>query len=213
LNRVLDASGLLWESKLASITSMGKAPTPAGIERLIAGDLKALALQLLSGGSALPESLTEELRGFLEALEQHQLLNRHLAENEGRYLLPIPPGEPSLLKFGQLLLGFGDRKSDRDRDNRLVTISFLLSLSRLGELRADFSVMKKSLTGTFGVADEAARQLIITHLPELKQKLRGHGYEIHDVSCHVLEPQQLSEMSLVAQAVSPTSDGFLNLVV
>ncbi len=215
LSRLMDGSGLLWESKLAALASKGDVLTPAGVERLIAGDLKALALQLLSGSppGALPAALTEELRGFLESLEQHQLLNQHLAENEGRYLLPIPLGEPPLFKFGQLLLGFGDRKSDGDCENRLVTISFLLSLSRLGELRADFSVMKKSLTGAFGVADEEARHLISTHLPELRRTLKDHGYDVHDISCHILEPQQLSDISLVAQAMTPMSEGFLNLVV
>ena len=214
LGRLMDGSGLLWESKLAALVSKGDALTPAGVERLIAGDLKALALQLLSGSpGVLSGALTEELKGFLESLEQHQLLNQHLAENEGRYLLPIPLGEPPLFKFGQLLLGFGDRKCGGDSENRLVTISFLLSLSRLGDLRADFSVMKKSLTGAFGVADEEARHLVFTHLPELRRTLKDHGYDVHDISCHILEPQQLSEMSLVAQAVTPLSEGFLNLVV
>lgn len=215
LKRLLGGSGLLWESKLAELVSKGEVPTPEAVERLVAGDIKATCLRLLfgTGAATLPGTLTEQLRGMLEGLEQHQLLNQHLLENEGRYLLPVPLSDQRLLKFGQLLLDLGGRKGGGGGKERVVTVSFLLSLSQLGEFRADFSILKTGLTGVFGVADEAARALVTRHLPELRQKLRDHGYSVHDISCRVLEPQQLSDMSLVAQAVAPSSDGFFNLVV
>jgi hypothetical protein len=214
LARLLGGSGLLWESKLAGLVSGGTAPTPEAVANLVAGDLKATCLKLLSGaGGTLPETLANQLRGVLEGLEQHQLLNQHLLENDSRYLLPIPLSDQQVLKFGQLLLGLGGRKGEGARKDRLVTVSFLLSLSQLGEFRADFSILKTGLTGAFGVADEAARALVMEHLPELKQKLLDHGYSVLDISCRVLEPQHFSEMSLVAQAVAPPDEGFFNLVV
>jgi hypothetical protein len=214
LERLLGGSGLLWESKLAALVTRGAAPTPEAVANLVAGDLKAVCLKFLSGaGGTLPEALTAQLRGILEGLEQHQLLNQHLLENDGRYLVPIPLSDQQALKFGQLLLGLGGRKGEGGGKDRLVTVSFLLSLSQLGELRADFSILKTGLTGAFGVADEAARALVMEHLPELKQKLLDHGYSVLDISCRVLESQQLSEMSLLAQAVAPPDEGFFNLVV
>ena len=96
---------------------------------------------------------------------------------------------------------------------RSVTVSFLLSLSRIGELRADFSVLKKGITGAFGVADEETQALISSHLPALRQRPQAHGFQVCDISCQVLALERLYDMSLVEQAVAPPSDGLLNLVV
>ncbi len=216
LKRLIDGNGLLWESKLASLVSKGNLPSdPAAVEKLVSGDLKALVLQLLSHAkeAGAPEAFTGRLKEVLEGLEQHQLLNRQLLDNGGRYLLPIPMAEQPPLKFGQLLLGLGGRQKEEPPENRMVTVSFLLSLSHLGDLRADFSVLKKGLAGVFGVADETVRSLVTSHLPELRQKLQDHGFTVYDIACRLMAPQQLSEMSLVAQAVSSPSDGFFNLVV
>jgi len=214
LKRLMGGSGLLWESKLAALANRGETLTPAAVDRLVAGDLKATLLRMLSGhGDTLSQPLAEQVRGMLGGLERHQLFNHHLLENEGRYLLPIPLADQAFLKFGQLLLDLGDRKRSGAQKERLVTVSFLLSLSRLGELRADFSILKAGLTGAFGVADDAARALVNRHLPELRRKLGDHGYSVLDISCRVLERYQLSEMSLEAQAMAPPSDGFFNLVV
>jgi hypothetical protein len=214
LQRLMGAGGLLWESKLAAVVARGGTLTPEAVGQLVAGDLKATCLRLLADtGGTLPDAVAGQLRVVLAGLEQHQLLNQHLLENDGRFLLPIPLLDQQILKFGQLLLGLGDRKTGGRREDRMVTVSFLLSLSRLGELRGDFSVLKTGLTGAFGVADETARALLMEHLPELKQKLRDHGYSVLDISCRILEPQHLSEISLVAQAVAPPDEGFFNLVV
>lgn len=214
LKRIMDGCGLLWESKLAALVSKGSAFSPEAVDRLVAGDLKAVVHQLLSGaGERLPETMAGSLKGVLEGLEQHQLLNRHLLENDGRYLLPIPLADHQALKFGQLLLGFGDPKEDGDGKDRVVTVSFLLSLSQLGEFRADFSVLKTGLTGAFGVADQSVRALVVRHLPELREKLQHHGYNVLDISCRVLASEHLSEVNFVAQALAPPSEGFFNLVV
>jgi len=215
LKRLMDTGGLLWESKMAALVSKGDPPTPAAVQRLVSGDLKALVLQLLSDAkvSSAPEAFTEHLKGTLEGLEHHQLLNQHLLENEGRYLLPLLVGGQPPFQFGQLLLGLGDRKEGAVPEERVVTVSFLLTLSNLGELRADVSILKDRLTGAFGVADEANRELIIRYLPELRRKLRDHGFGVCDITCRVLEPEQLSEMSLVTQAMASPEDGFFNLVV
>ena len=213
LQRLISGSGLLWESKLASALLQEQMPAPAAIDALVGGDLKALTLQLLSGADTLPEHLTEQLKGILNGLEQHQLLNQHLIDSVGRCLLPIPVLWPSTLKFGQLLLDLGKKKAGGSRENQVVTVSFLLSLSRLGRLRADFSVLKKGISGAFGVANEENRALVSSRLPELKQRLQAHGFTIYDISCLVLSPERLSETSLVNQAVAPSSEGMLNLVI
>jgi hypothetical protein len=213
LKRLIKGSGLMWESKLAAAVLKGGLAAPGAIDRFVAGDLKALALQLMAGAEALPGQFSEQLGTFLEGIEQHQLLNQHLMDSSGRCLLPMPVLWPSAFKFGQLLIDLGNKKAGDRSENQMMTVSFLLSLSRLGELRADFSVLKKGITGGFGVADEKARDLIRPHLPELRQKLQAHGFVVYDISCQVLPSERLTEMSLVDQAVAPSRDGFLNLVI
>lgn len=213
LQRLMRGSGLLWESKLAATLLQGQMPTPTALDALVTGDLKALTLQLLSGAGTLPEMFSKQLMGVLDGLEHHQLLNQHLIDSAGRCLLPVPVMWPSALKFGQLLLDLGKKKAGGDRENQVVTVSFLLSLSRIGELRADFSVLKEGITGAFGVADEETRTLISSHLPGLRQRLQAHGFKVYDISCQVLAPERLSDISLVDQAIAPPSDGFFNLVV
>ncbi len=87
LQRLISGSGLLWESKLASALLQEQMPAPAAIDALVGGDLKALTLQLLSGADTLPEHLTEQLKGILNGLEQHQLLNQHLIDSVGEVFI------------------------------------------------------------------------------------------------------------------------------
>jgi len=210
LKRLLDAGGLLWESKLAAAT--GKPVPPDMLQRLAAGDLKALALQLQSDSGLMP-GMADQVKGFLDGMEQLQLLNQHLLDTAGRLLLSVPVLWPDAVTFGQLFLDLGESgEGAKGRENKVVTISLLLSLSQLGDLRADFSILKKEITGTFGVSDEAALELISPYLPELDEKLSAHGFLVHDISCKILPPEELSETSLVSRAAAP-SEGLLNLVV
>lgn len=213
LQRLMSGSGLQWESKLAKALLHGSIPSPADLDALVAGDLKALTLRLLSGGDTLSEALSEQLKGVLSGIEQHQLLNQHLIDSAGKCLLPIPVMWPSALKFGRLLLDLGNKKAGGGRENQVVAVSFFLSLSRLGELCGDFSIYKKEITGVFGVADEETRALFSSCLPELRQRLQAHGFRVHDIACRLLAPEQLSDTGLVNRAVESSPDGMLNLVV
>ena len=208
LKRLLDASGMLWETKLATVLS-GEKLSPEAAERLIAGDLKALALQLQAGGQ---EAVAPQLKGILEGLEHLQLLNQQLFDTAGRFLLAVPMAWDATFKFGQLLLDLGGRK-EGGRENNLVNVSFLLTLSNLGDLRADFSILKQEITGMFGVADEDTNALVTAHLPLLAAKLQAHGFSVYNISSRVLAPEELSEATLLTRAVVSPESGLLNLVV
>lgn len=214
LQDLIKGSGLVWESKLVQALTGHEAMTPKSIQALVSGDLKALALQLLSDKPEMPEPALDQLKSFLGGLEKHQLLNHSAFGKAGMYLLPLPVLWPSALRFGQLLLDLGkDKDSECAGGNRMVNVSFLLTLTRLGEFRADFSVLKKAVTGSFGVATEEAHQRVASHLPELAGKLRAHGFSVRDISCRVLGPERLSGMSLLDRVVQERPDGVLNLVI
>ncbi|MDX9786427.1 MAG: hypothetical protein RBT11_06615 [Desulfobacterales bacterium] len=213
LSDLIRGSGLLWENKLLSLLSSSGGMQMSGLAPLIENDIKGLALQLLAaepGGGPVPDGL----KAFLEGLENLQLFNKYADEESGRYLLPLPVLLDGKLTFGQMLLILGDGRNNSERgENRLVTVSFLLTLSRLGEIRADFSVLGRTVTGAFSVATEEIRAFISHHLGELGQKLQSNGYEVIDIGCRVVGLEVLAETALFDKAIEGAHNGVLNLVI
>ncbi|MBW2368706.1 MAG: hypothetical protein JRH15_12560 [Deltaproteobacteria bacterium] len=155
--------------------------------------------------------MIKQVETFLERHETHQLLNQHAFERAGRFLLPLPMLWLSDLKFGQLLLDLG-KSGDRDGNSgkRTVRVSFILNLSTVGDLRADFTILDKAVSGMFGLASEAACATVRNQLPELVKRLQMHGYTVYDITCQVLAPETLNTMTLVDQVAR---DGVLNVVI
>ncbi len=70
-----------------------------------------------------------------------QVINSYSSEESGRYLLPLPAMVDDTLKFGQLLIDLGSGKKDgKEAKDRLIRVAFILELTQLGDLRADFSI-------------------------------------------------------------------------
>lgn len=216
LSDVIQGSGLLWEKKLLSVLSGQNRLSPQAVADLVGNDIKALAMKILQAQPAggMPPAQVDALRNFVEGLENLQLFNKHADEEGGRYLLPLPVLTDGDLRFGQMLLTLGDGRSKSERDEKsLVKVSFLLNLSRLGDLRADFSVLDRAVSGAFGVATAEIRDFIIPHLGEITRRLQAHGYVVRDIACLVLGADSLSDMALFDQALAGGHDGVLNVVI
>lgn len=216
LNDVIQGSGLLWEKKLLSVFSGQNRLNPQAVADLVGNDIKALALKILQAQPAggMQPAPADALRNFVEGLENLQLFNKYADEESGRYLLPLPVFTDGELKFGQMLLSLGDGGGQCERDEKsLVKVSFLLNLSRLGDLRADFSVLDRAVSGAFGVATAEIRDFIIPHLGEITQRLQAHGYVVRDIGCLVLGADALSDMALFDQALAAGHNGVLNVVI
>lgn len=213
LNDLIRGSGLLWENKLLSVISAGGGLQNSRLGPLIETDIKGLALQLLStefGDGPIPEGL----KAFLNGIEYLQLFNQYADEESGRYLLPLPVLLDADIKFGQMLLILGDGKNRSEReDSRRVTVSFILTLSQLGELRADFSVLDRTVAGAFSVATEEIQAFVLHHLSELNQKLQANGYDVLNIGCRVVEPALLAETALFDKAIAGAYSSVLNLVI
>jgi hypothetical protein len=212
LNNLIQGSGLLWEKKLLSLMS-----TPGGLQSgadWVEKDLKALVMRLLSLEPDGPGGQLEGLRTFIDGLENLQLFNKFADEESGRYLLPLPVLMQGDLKFGQMLLTLGNTpKKSREDDNAVVRVSFLLTLTHLGDLRADFSVFGRSVSGAFGVATEEIKGFMEPRLIELTERLLSHGYEVRDIGCRVVGAETLAETALLDMAIEGTHNGVLNVVI
>ena len=215
LGRLIRNSGLLWEAKLAALADQNRAPSPAVVERFVSSDLKGVLLHMLSGGeTGAFEAAAGPLKAVLNGLEQQQMANHLLMDTMGRCILPVPVHWGGTISFGQMLIDFGkDQAEERSKEERVFTVSFLLSLSRVGDLRADVSVLNNGVTGMFGVAEEWVRQEVTAQLPELRRRLQAHGFTVYDIGCKVLPPESLSEATLFSQAAVPSGDRLLNLVI
>ncbi|MFO7749077.1 MAG: hypothetical protein R6V54_03200 [Desulfobacteraceae bacterium] len=200
--RLLDRSGLLQEKKLALLA--GNQSLPAGkewAETFVDQDLKAMALRLASAFSAKDPGVMQPLREFAESMEKFQLLNHHTSDS-GRYLIPFPVFADNALGAGQLFLDLGKEKEKQNKkENRLVKLSLLLNMSRIGPVRMDCSVLKKEISGIVKVSTEAVALLVKSMIPRLEKQLHHHGFQLTRMECRVSPEEELSETALLDAVV------------
>ncbi len=142
-----------------------------------------------------------------------QILNAHSSEESGRYLLPLPFFLNDTLKFGQLLIDL-DRstKSDGDTNEKAIRVAFILEMTRLGHLKADFSIYKKSISGEFGVENNEVQNLFNQLIPGLKELLEEKTYIVKNIDCSVISSGELAGTSLTDMVIDNPS-GVINIVV
>lgn len=212
LQRLILNGGMGWEGKLAAVMRRNPVPAPERIRQMAAQDLKAAALQLLEEIAGDGQARVR-VENFLEGLETLQLLNRHVADKAGRFILPLPVLWDDGLQFGQLLLDLNrDAGGEGPAAEKVTRVSLLLTLSRLGPLRGDFGIWQKTVSGTFGVADAETARLISNELPRLAQALHRSGFSVGRIDCRVLGLATLASTSLAEEVLCGGGSG-LNLVV
>jgi len=214
LKALFRGSGMTWEAKLMRLLGSDQSLSPGLVKDLINGDIKALSLRLATQMEKADPSTITQIRSFLGNMEHLQLLNEQSVRESGRYLLPLPFLYDEAVRFGQLLIDLGRNKTDHseDKNDRLVTVSFLLEMSSLGNVLGNFSILKHGLSGTFSVENEPVRKLIVENIPQLKKKLKNTGFEVYDIACRVVEPETLAGTSLTDRLIH-TDEGVLNIVI
>lgn len=214
LKTMVQSSGLVWEKKLSTVIStMKETITPKEVEALINGDIKALAMKLAEVIGSEDKNSGNILRSFVDGLEKMQLLNSHSSDESGRYLLPLPFFLNDTLKFGQLLIDLDrDFKKESKAGEKVIRVAFILEMSRLGHLKADFSMYKKSISGEFGVENEEIQELFHQLIPDLTQSLEEKTYDVKRIGCSVISSGELAGTSLT-DMVTDNPDGVLNIVV
>jgi len=215
LPKLIEKSGMTWENKTAKLIQ-GQASLPdlkQGLSNLLNQDVKALIQkELFLAGPDHPENLNMAA-SFSETLENFQLLNHQSAES-GRFLLPFPVFSENSFRFGQLFIDTGGKNRDNEGStDKLIQISFLLDMTSLGPLRADFSILKKEISGRFLLNDEEICQYVRSMLPELKERLKGIDYKVHEIECFTGDKTRIQPTDFIEAMLKTGSDRVLNIVI
>lgn len=215
LPKLINKSGLVLENKLAQLISGSPSSSDlkANIALLFNNDIKGnLLTELMAQNPGQIDSL-KVAASLLETIENFQLLNQQSSES-GRFILPFPVFNDSAFKFGQLLIdtGGGDG-SDRKDGDKVINISFLLDMSRLGPLRADFSIFKKDISGRFLLQDDATRSYLESMIPELEKGLERIEYHVQKIQCQIAKKEEVEPAVFIESLVQTGESSVISIVV
>lgn len=218
LRDLVKNSGLMWENKVRSFAEAHMADRGSLLAResadaLLANDVKALSMKLTQSVEPGSQNTVETLKRFVDSLDKMQILNCHSSDETGRFLLPLPFFSGDTLRFGQLLIDLDRRGgSEKKEGDRMVRVAFLLEMSQLGHIQADFAIFKKSLGGEFVVGSPSVKESIDEALPEFQSELALKGYTVTRMECRVTDPETLSRTSLTERMVN-TDGGAVNILI
>lgn len=206
LKHIITGLGLKFEAKLLAAACRGRPPVQSDIKRLVRGDLKGTAAKALMHTEA-----SGFLKRFVGALDQIQLLNHTALQDSRQIFLPIPMHPPGAgFPVGQLLIELPEKKDDETVEHRrpaVTRLTFALTLSRLGPVRAVLIVQEQQIQAAFYLADASARALVETNLPEFADALAHRGYQVMQMICALQDPETLLRPLLWEAAGGPQTPG------
>jgi hypothetical protein len=140
------------------------------------------------------------MRQFLEGLEQLQLANVSAMANRGRCLFVIPIEWNDELRFAQLLIDLpkeSDGAEGKKVKKKAYRICLLLDMSNLGTVRAEASILKRTVRLRFLVSDEDLQKRFEAAVPRLTETLEGQGFCVQQVKCRSAGKVEALPSSLV----------------
>lgn len=207
--RLLENLGLTLEKKIsARVLDSPKGAARSMMDQIIKQDLKAAVLHLLATEKG--DSDSRPLKGISATLENLQHLNTQTGESN-RFLLPFPVFSGDTFDFGQLFVNTGEQ--GKDKENRVIKIAFLMHMTELGGVRADFSIYKKEITGRFMLEDQSICEYIRSLIPQLNERLLSIGYKAGKIDCKVASQIALSPNALVRSLAGSSDSPGLDLVI
>ena len=221
LPQIIKNMGLSFEKKLAtgledaSGKKLDKKTVAHVIKQLAGQDLKAAALSL--AGMESDPSKTTVLKNISDALDSFAQLNvksgdSGQSQDGARFLLPFPVWREDGFDFGQLMVDTGNTGT-ANRGKKMLSISFLLNMTTLGPLRADFSILDKTIAGRFLLENQETCDYLTPKISDLKQRLSGIGYQAGIIDCRVARPEQIVPTSLMLSMKAPDDMQGLNIVI
>ena len=212
LKVLIDTSGFTWEKKLRESLSGGTI-LPDNLDRLVMKDLKGLSSKLIALNQE-NEGLQATLKKFVSALTNIQLFNRLEIGQEGKVFLPIPIQFPDgHFTVAQLLLHCPKEEKYEGAGKKIrksvFKVAFLLELSCLGPIRADFTISRKDITGRFLLACDETRSIFEANIPSLIAGLKKRGFAVQSIECRIKDPEIVAIP--LFQDITDT-DGNINLV-
>lgn len=217
LPRLVRHQGLTMEKQIASIfLARDKSQLASGMNQLVKTDVKAALLQMLAREteSAPDSSAAKTIRTVLGVLDNFQTLNTQTGD-VNRFILPFPVMAGEAFTFGQLLIDLGKhaKEGSREAGDQVTQLAFLLNMTNLGSVRADFSVLNKAITGRFLLADDATCAYMAGLIPDLQARLQGLDFQVSRITCQTAPANEFSADALVKSWTDSEDIQGLNLVV
>ena len=218
LPRLFNKSGILFEQKVSTLLKQSNNQSlRQEILNLFKNDIKGYVLNQLQTQDHHNAGNLKILSEYTSNIENLQILNAQSSDT-GKYLIPFPVFANDSFSFGQLLIDLGDpeKKGKKGDKDRIINVSFLLNMSKLGGLRADFSIYKKSISGVFNLSSVEVCDFVKTKLSQLKENLTQREYLVRNIECKVASKEEISPTSLVesfAKNATKNEDRILNIII
>ncbi|MBF0101543.1 MAG: flagellar hook-length control protein FliK [Desulfobacterales bacterium] len=213
VKRLIEGSGLLWENKLNQmIGNIGKFDTVTQKE-WVNNDIKAQLLQMLNEVHDVEDQDISLIQEALESLEKYQVVTKYQSDSTRRFLFPLPFLSMNQIQLGQLFIDLGKQPNeDTPRTERMVRIAFLLEMSELGKIRANFSLLKKQIQGYFEVTSSEIATYIQESLTMLNSRLEQQGFHPTRIECQIVDDEILANASFVDELIDNPM-GVLNVLI
>jgi len=215
LPKLIEKSGIVWEKKVAQnlLSNRSALDMKSGLDVLLSQDIKGIIQKELFIRDFQQFEPLKVVTSFAETIENFQLLN-HQSSESGRFLLPFPVFSEQTFSFGQLLIDTGAKTKNNQKDaDKVINISFLLNMTRLGPLRADFSILKKEITGRFLLKDYDTCAYIKSMIPELTSRLANIEYNVRKIDCDTAKKKEIQESIFIESLVTARDGSLLNIVI
>ncbi len=217
LPQIIKNMGLSFEKKLAAglENASDKKAVAHVIKQLAGQDLKAASLSLSTAESDPGKaSVFKHIADALDNFAQLNVKSGDSGQNQDgtRFLLPFPVWRENGFDFGQLMVDMG-KAGTANTEKKMLSISFLLNMSALGPLRADFSILDKTIAGRFLLENQATCDYLTPKISDLRQRLSGIGYQAGNIDCQVARPEQIAPASLMLSMKASDNMQGLNIVV
>ena len=217
LPKILENMGLSFEKKLATgLADVSDKKTVAHvIKQLVDQDLKAASLSLsTTENNPGKVSVLKHIADALDNLAQLNVKSGDSGQNQdgARFLLPFPVWREDGFDFGQFMVDMG-KAGTANTEKKMLSISFLLNMTALGPLRADFSLLDKTISGRFLLENQATCDYLTPKISDLRQRLSGIGYQAGSIDCQVARPEQIAPASLMLSMKASDDIQGLNIVV
>ncbi|MEW5725533.1 MAG: flagellar hook-length control protein FliK, partial [Thermodesulfobacteriota bacterium] len=100
----------------------------------------------------------------------------------------------------------------KEKEGRTIRVTFLLFLSRLGQVKADLEVSGNKVRGAIWTAGELTRRAVENRLERLVQSLEAHGFPAAELQARVFPPGRKPPESLVEDLL-PRTEGLIDVKV
>ena len=217
LPKIIENMGLSFEKKLAAgLEDVSDKKTVAHVIKQLADqDLKAVSLSLSTTESHPGKaSVLKHIADALDNVAQLNVKSGDSGQNQegARFLLPFPVWREDGFDFGQLMVDMG-KAGTANSEKKMLSISFLLNMTALGPLRADFSILDKTISGRFLLENQVTCDYLTPKISDLRQRLAGIGYQAGSIDCQVARPEQIAPASLMLSMKASDDIQGLNIVV